>query len=210
MVDLWPRTRRRWRIPIGLDRGAAHGLRLIRRLWHPLPGRRARHAAVDGRLRVRRGVRPRRLPHPREALHRGRRRRAHPDGRSGRLLPLRAVRARARSAAAGRPAAAPCGTCAPTRLRRTAGPLPTRPACPSSPGWCATTRSPPARSTTRCASPRRDSARLHLPGPARRRLVRPRRAAADGPARPPQGVGRHLAVRAAGAGDPRRRSSATA
>ncbi len=55
-----------------------------------------------------------------------------------------------------RPAGAACRARSSTSPRtpcgRTAGPRPTPPACRSSPAWCATTRSKPARSATPCAS----------------------------------------------------------
>ena len=72
----------------------AHGLRVVRRLRHPVPGRdRLDHAAIDRRLRLRRRVRPRRLPDPGQPA----RSRAAPidhilHGRQGRLPALRAVR----------------------------------------------------------------------------------------------------------------------
>ena len=52
----------------------------------------ARDAALDGHLRLRRRVRPRRLPDPGEPADRGRLGPPHPHGRQGRLPPLRAVR----------------------------------------------------------------------------------------------------------------------
>ena len=59
-----------------------------------------------------------------------------------------------KATARGTPARAPSTTCAPTTCGPPAGPRPTPPACRSCPGWCATTRSPPARSPTPSASPR--------------------------------------------------------
>ena len=66
------------------------------------------------------------------------------------------------AATTGRPARAPSGTCAPTACGPTAGRRPTPPACRSCPASCATTRSPPARSATRCASPPKRTAKAHI------------------------------------------------
>ena len=73
-----------------------------------------------------------------------------------------------------------------------AGPRPTRPGCRSCPAWCATTKwSSRARSSTRCASRCSARRRAYVP-PARHfasQLHRPE-PAADGHARPPEGVRR--------------------
>ena len=74
----------------------AHGLRLVRGLWHPVPGRLGIDGPVHRDLRVRRRVGPRRLSDPGLAAHRGRSRRRrrppHPDAGQGQLPPVRAVR----------------------------------------------------------------------------------------------------------------------
>ena len=118
---------------------------------------------------VRRRVRPRRLPDPGLAEHRGRQRPPHPDDRHERLPPLRAVRGVEESAAAGRPVRARRGTSARTPCGPTAGRAPTRPACRSSRVSSAIPRSPPASSTTRSASRRRRPARAT----STRRATRP-------------------------------------
>ena len=91
-------------------------------------------------------------------------------------------------------------TCARTSCGRPAGRRPTRPACRSSPGSRATTRSRAGGSTTRSASP--SSARA-APTSGRRATTRATSTdpepAADGPALPPEGELRHRRLPAAGA-----------
>ena len=111
-----------------------------------------------------------RYPLPRDVADRGRaarHRRPPRDRRRPRHLHrLRALRRLSRTAGYWTPAPARSSTSAPTTCGPPAGPRPTPPACRSCPGSPATPRSRRARSTTRCASPRR----------ARRRTTSTRRA----------------------------------
>ena len=125
----------------------------------------------------------------------------HPHGRQGPAAGSTSSSPRTRSAATGAPAPARSGTCARTRCAPPAGPAPTPPGCRSCPDSSATTRSRRRDRATPCASPPRDAAGLHLPGPPRRQRRPSRRPAADGPAGAPQGHLRHQRLLAAGAGD---------
>ena len=160
-------------------------------------------AALARHVRLRRRVGPAgrtrsRRPRPSRAA-RIRRRPARAGRRQGRVQALRALRALSEAAAAGRPARARSGTCARTRCGPPAGRRRTRPGCRSSRASCATTRSRAARSTTRCGSrPRARGARTSGPRGTTRRVGRSG-AAADGPARAPEGERRHLGLPEAGA-----------
>ena len=173
-----PAGRGRQRHAHRVDRGDAvvpHGLRVVRRVRDPVPGR-GRHDAAAGRdVRLRRRVGPRAVPDPRRAADRGRLG-PPPAGRRPRHLPpLRAVRRPPdrRRRLAGR-LRRPSGTSGRTPCGRTAGRAPTPRASRSCPASSATTRSPRARSCMRCGSrPRRRAARTST----RRATTRRRRPA---------------------------------
>ena len=142
-----------------MDFGSYAGLR------HPVPGRDRDHAALHRHLRLRRRVRPRRLPDPGQPEDRGRLGPPHPHGRPRRLPPVRAVRRAPVGRRLARPAAARPGTCARTRCGRPAGRAPTPPACRSCPASSATTRSPPAHPPRPAVHDEPTRNALHLPGP---------------------------------------------
>ena len=77
---------------IGLDRGLHMDFGSYAGYGIPYNIVSTRDAALNGHLRLRRRVRPRRLPDPGEPEDRGRLGRPHPDRRQGRLPALRAVR----------------------------------------------------------------------------------------------------------------------
>ena len=68
-----------------------HGLRLVRGVRHPVPGRRRVDDAPDGGVRLRRRVRPGPVPDPRGAARRGWLRPPPPHRRPRLLPPVRAV-----------------------------------------------------------------------------------------------------------------------
>ena len=118
--------------------------------------------------------------------------------------------ARRRSTAPGRRARARIWDLDSNALRPLDWTSPTRPACRSCPGSSATTRWPPAGSSTRSGSPRRETRRaLHLPGPPLRLELDEHVPAADGPAGPPQGDGQPLRASRRRRRSSRSRSSAT-
>ena len=167
------------------------------------------HPALHRDVRLRRRIRPRRLPDPGQPEGRRRIGRPHPAGRQGRLPALRAVRCAAVERGVGgrqRGDLGPALECAPARrldqrrCRRPADPARARAlrrgrrrchrACPALHG-------------------EPDAPRLHLSRPPLRQLVDLDVAAADGPARPAQGVVRHGRPLARRRGSSPRPSSAT-
>ena len=99
-----------------------HGLRLVRGLRDPVPGRRRRDAAARRHLRLRRRVRPRSVPDPGDAARSRAARTATCSWSTGTRASCTSCSPRARSRAApGTRAAARSGTSRRTRCGRTAG-----------------------------------------------------------------------------------------
>ena len=129
----------------------------------------------EGQVPVRGTVGQGSVSDPQEPQDRGRFGPPHADRPEATSAGSTSCSRHARRRPAGRPARARSGTCPRTHCGRRAGPLPTRPDCRSCRAWCATRRSPRARSTTPCASPPRHPEGVHLSGaPLRLRLDRAR------------------------------------
>ena len=124
---------------------AAPGLRREPDVRHPVRRRPVDAAARADRLRrLRRRERSRAVPDTARRTGRGRQRRPRARAAAADLPAVRAVRRSALRRRLGGRSPARGSTCSPALCDRSAGPAPTPPGCRSCPGWCATTRWPPA------------------------------------------------------------------